>query len=118
VGENVSKSILSLSLSYSPPLACAGSRCVSLHQNLFRRKPFDVMLGCLNLQTKDWKIFFFFFFFFWGCQNCVKKLCGIFVGERNLSSEFSNSLPVNEKCHRDMSECNESICEENSLLFV
>jgi hypothetical protein len=45
-------------------------------------------------------------------------LCGIFVGERNLSSEFSNSLPVNEKCHRDMSECNESICEENSLLFV
>jgi hypothetical protein len=74
------------------------------------------MLGCLNLQTKDWKSFFFFFF--WGCQNCVKKLCGIFVGERNLSSEFSNSLPVNEKCHRDMSECNESICEENSLLFV
>jgi len=65
VGENVSKSILSLSLSYSPPLACAGSRCVSLHQNLFRRKPFDVMLGCLNLQTKDWKSFFFFFFF-WG----------------------------------------------------
>jgi hypothetical protein len=82
---------------------------------LFRKKPFVVMLGCLNLQTKDWKSFFFFF---GGCQNCVKKLCGIFVGERNLSSEFSNSLSVNEKCHRDMSECNESICDENSLLFV
>jgi hypothetical protein len=48
------------------------------------------MVGCLNLQTKRLEEFFFFF---WGCQNCVKKLCGIFVGERNLSSEFSKLTP-------------------------
>ncbi len=77
MGENVSKSILSLSLPYSPP-PCAGSRCISLHQKLFRKKPFVVMLGCLNLQTKDWKSFFFFFF--WGVKivskNCVEFLWG------------------------------------------
>lgn len=59
---------------FSPP--CAGSRCVSLHQNLFRKKPFVVMVGCLNLQTKDWKSFFFF----WGvsklCQKIVWNFCG------------------------------------------